>query len=153
MAYRITDEPEKSRLAHLTVRPTMVLLSLMLGGAWIAYPWFALNGFAMGSPTRRREAALCALGFVGALVLVLGLGALLTFTPVPREAAKYLALVVVVFKLGIGYRVTMLQDRTFPIYEHFGGTVRNALPILGAAFLGRLAILELLPGFWALVLG
>ena len=53
--YAIADEPEASRLAHLTVRPSMPLLALMLGGAWIAWPWFALNAYAMGSPTRRRE--------------------------------------------------------------------------------------------------
>jgi tetratricopeptide (TPR) repeat protein len=69
--YRIIDEPSPSSLARVAVKPFWPLLASMLGGTWLAVPWFILNGFALGSPTRRREALLAALAVGGALALAM----------------------------------------------------------------------------------
>ena len=60
--YRIADEPTPGRLAGLVVNPFWPLLGAMLGGFWLALPWFALNAAALGSATRRREWAYLAGG-------------------------------------------------------------------------------------------
>jgi len=43
--YRIADEPRPGALSQLAVNPLWPLLAVMLGGTWIAWPWFALNTF------------------------------------------------------------------------------------------------------------
>ena len=58
MSYTLADEPQPSGLQHLVVNPLWPLFGFMFGGAWLAFPWYVFNGFAMGSPTRKREAAV-----------------------------------------------------------------------------------------------
>ena len=67
--YRIEDEPRPGALAHLVVSPMPILLAAMLGGPWLAWPWFVLNGIALGSPTLRRELAVVAVGVAGAAAI------------------------------------------------------------------------------------
>src|SRR4051795_9855112 len=67
--YEIIDEPLPGRLAGIIVNPFYVLLAQMLGGAWLAWPWFLLNSRALGSSTRTRETKLLALA-VGASVFL-----------------------------------------------------------------------------------
>ena len=59
-AYTIPDEPRASPFNHLVVRPNGPLLAAMLCGGWMTWPWFAFNSIAMGSPTRKKELAMCA---------------------------------------------------------------------------------------------
>lgn len=151
--YAIADEPEASRLAHLTVRPSMPLLALMLGGAWIAWPWFALNAYAMGSPTRRRELALAIAGFLGGVVLAALVVGLHAGEIIDTRVARYLVIGVIVFKLGGGYVIHALQSRTFAVYEHFGGAVRSGRMVLIGSLIVRVMILVGLGDFWSLVLG
>ena len=63
MTYQIADEPIETQLRAYVVRPHVPLLALALGGTWLAWPWFAFNAIAMGSPTRRKEVALCIAAF------------------------------------------------------------------------------------------
>ena len=74
MTYRILDEPRPGGLAHLAVNPLWPLLAVMLGGVWLSWPWFVVNGFAVGSPTRFRELGLAIGGLIGATGLLFGLG-------------------------------------------------------------------------------
>ncbi|HEX8538086.1 MAG TPA: hypothetical protein VF664_11525, partial [Cystobacter sp.] len=67
--YRIQDEPSPGALGHLVVNPVFPLLSFMMAGAWMGVPWFILNGFAMGSTTRRKETVLAVLVMPGTLLL------------------------------------------------------------------------------------
>ena len=62
MTYQIADEPIETSLRAYVVRPSAPLMAIMLGGAWLSWPWFAFNAIAMGSPTRRKEIGLCAAG-------------------------------------------------------------------------------------------
>ena len=138
MSYQIADEPVETSLRSYVVRPSMPLLAIMFAGAWLAWPWFAFNAIAMGSPTRRKEIALCAAAFAGTAVLGASVIALLDARLLPAGAPLRLAVLgVVTFKLAISYHISAVQSRTFHVYEYYGGPVRNAGRILGAAFLVR----------------
>ena len=50
MTYQIADQPIDSSLRDHVVRPGAPLLAVMLCGTWLAWPWFAFNAIAMGSP-------------------------------------------------------------------------------------------------------
>jgi hypothetical protein len=138
MTYQIADEPVETSLRGYVVRPSAPLLAIMLGGAWLAWPWFAFNAIAMGSPTRRKEIALCAAAFAGTAVLGAIVIALLDAGVLPEGAPLRLAVLgVVAFKLAITYHISAVQSRTFHVYEYYGGPVRSAGLILGAAYVLR----------------
>lgn len=133
--YHIADEPRPSTLARLAVNPFWPLLGVMFGGAWLSWPWFVFNAYAVGSPTRRRELAAAAGGFVGGAGLLYLLLSLIGGEVVPQRGLPYLLTILVLWKLGISYWLYVLQARTFELYTYFGGTVRNGIVVLIAAFL------------------
>ena len=71
--YRIEDEPQPGAMAQVAVDPLWPLLGLMFVGAWFSWPWFVVNGFAVGSPTRWRELAWVIGGFVVSAAIILGI--------------------------------------------------------------------------------
>lgn len=134
--YRIADEPRPSTLAHLTVNPFWPFLAVMFGGLWLSWPWFVLNGFAMGSPTRRRELGIAVAGLATVGLALLFVLYLLGREALPRAAFPYVRLSLTLVKLGFTYWLHLTQARTFEIYEFYGGIVRQGFPvILGAYFL------------------
>jgi hypothetical protein len=154
--YRILDEPRASGLAQLVVNPLWPLLSLMLAGSWLALPWFALNAFALGSATRVRETLLVLSWAPLLFALLYGLGALRLYAGVPQAAMPYLVILITVAKLALGYVLMTLQQRSFALYEYFGGRVRNgAIVVMAGTMLGRDAVLGRLgePSFWTLLAG
>jgi hypothetical protein len=153
--YRILDEPEPSTLARLAVNPLWPMLALMLAGAWLSLPWFALNGMALGSPTRRRELALAAAGLAGAAALGLAILMLADAGVLSTRALRYAVLAPIAWKIGIGYALYSLQSETFQLYEHFGGKVANGMFVLliGAFALKGKVVAMLATPLWLLVLG
>jgi hypothetical protein len=138
MTYQIADEPHETSLAAYVVRPTAPLLAAMVAGAWLSWPWFAFNAIAMGSPTKRREIGLCLGAFVGtaalaALLIALVDGELIT----SRLVIRLGVLAIVTFKLTITYYISTVQNRTFHVYQYYGGAVRAAGAILSAGYLLR----------------
>lgn len=144
MTYHIADEPIETSLRAYVVRPSTPLFAIMVGGAWLSWPWFAFNAIAMGSPTRRKEIALCVAavlgtGALGALVIALARAGVIA-----AGAPLRLALLgIVTFKLTITYYISMVQDRTFHVYEYYGGTVRAAGAMLAAGYLLRGVVIGL----------
>ena len=69
--YRIMDEPSPSSVARWAVKPFWPLLATMMAGTWLGAPWFVFNGFALGSPTRRREIVLALVALLGSAALAL----------------------------------------------------------------------------------
>ena len=122
-------------LAQLAVRPLWPLLGVMFGGVWLSWPWFVFNGFAVGSPTRWRETGIVLFGFAGAALSVVGLGYLVGAGILPRGGIPYALLVVVVFKLAVSYWLHALQERTFGVYEYYGGLSKSGLPVVIVAYL------------------
>ena len=140
--YRILDEPTPGGLAGYVVNPSFPLLALMLAGTWLSAPWFAFNALALGSPTARREIGLSAALLAGAAALSFGLLAAYSQGLIGERGVHYWVLIPTVWKLGLGYWLFMLQLRSFHLYEHFGGQVRNGLFILllGAFFARKYVI-------------
>jgi hypothetical protein len=151
--YQIADEPKPSPLARLAVNPLFPFLAVMLGGVWIAWPWFAFNSFAIGSPTRKREIAwlvggiLLALLLTAAVFVSVGLGAL------PVSGVPYAMLVITVVKLAVLYAVFLLQSRTIEIYQYYGGKLATGVWVLVLSFYFRSPVIDALPDMARLVLG
>ena len=148
MAYRIQDEPSPGGAAHLAVNPVWPLLAVMFGGAGLSWPWFMLNGFALGSPTRRQELAWAIGGLVGSLLLVQGIDYLGSAGVIGQRGAPYAWLGLIVWKLAVSYWLYMLQARSFHLYEHFGGQVRNGALILILGYILTRQLLSMLPAWW-----
>ena len=136
--YRLPDEPGPSPLSRYAVAPFWPLLSVMVAGAWLAWPWFAFNAYALGSPTARREAILAALGFVATAALALL--AIVAFDRgwlVGELSARLCIVAIISFKLVVSYYLHTLQSRTFAVFEHFEGTGRSGWPVVAGGFLLR----------------
>jgi hypothetical protein len=135
MTYQIADEPIETSLRAYVVRPSAPLLAIMVGGAWLSWPWFAFNAIAMGSPTKRKEIALCVAAFVGTAVLAQLVITLARAGIIPAGPGEQIALLgVTTFKLTITYYISALQERTFHVYEYYGGQVRASGGVLTAAY-------------------
>ena len=146
-AYQIADEPAPSTLAKYAVNPLFPMLASMLAGVWFAWPWFAFNSFAVGSPTRRAELAWLAAG----LFVPAGVGMALLMAReagwLPQLSPPYVGVVVIVLKLVVVYAVFLLQSRTIEIYEYYGGKLVNGVwPLLAALYFGDRLLADL-PGF------
>lgn len=156
MTYRIEDEPRPGALEAAAVRPFWPLLGVMLGGTWLAWPWFVVNGVAVGSPTLWREVLWVVGGFAGTVGLILGMVFLDNAEILSDAVIPYLPIVLVVWKLLVSYRVYMLQARTFELYEYFGGAVKSGLILVVAALFLEPRLLGLLQSagqsFWIPVL-
>jgi hypothetical protein len=144
MAYAIADEPIESSRRHLVVDPSAPLLAEMVCGSWMSLPWFAFNAVAMGSPTRRKEIALCVLTLavttvLGATVLALRESGVIE----SRTVLRFAILGIVAWKLTMAYAIHTLQARTFHVYEYYGGPVRSASVVISTGWLLRDVVLGL----------
>ncbi len=127
--YQIADEPRASGLARIVVNPIWPLFSFMFCRPWLAFPWFVLNGWALGSPSLRKEAAIAGLGLaVGALVMWLALGAasgqwagLPTEGSFDRETFAYLNALRRGLQLAAAYALMTTQAPAFALWEYYGG--------------------------------
>ncbi len=144
MAYTIPDEPSPSAFTRFVVEPTGPLLATMLCGAWLAWPWFMWNAIALGSPTRRKEIAMCCAAIAGTAVLAMIVLALLDAGIIESTTEiRLAALAIASWKLGMAYAVCRVQTRASEVYRYYGGVERATLPILLAGFYLRPIILGL----------
>jgi len=144
--YRIEDEPLPSSLDKSAVNPLFPLLGLMFGGAWLAWPWFAFNAAAMGSPTRKREWQIVAGALLGSMVLALLVIWADREHVVSTYTVRFAILGLQVWKLGCAYKLQTMQSRTFELFEYYGGTPRNGLVLVIASSLLRSVVLGLVEG-------
>jgi hypothetical protein len=134
--YQISDEPSPGTFSQISVNPFWPLMSVMFAGAGVSWAWFVLNGFAIGSPTRRRESIMAIAGLAGSALLIAVIGSFYASGAVGDAAIPYLMLIVVVWKLGICYGLYLLQAGSFDIYEYYGGRVQSGWPGLIVGLLG-----------------
>ncbi|MEO1338944.1 MAG: hypothetical protein AAFV29_25095 [Myxococcota bacterium] len=112
MSYDLIDEPSPTSLAEAAVRPFWIFLSLLVAGAWFAFPWFVFNAHVLGSPTKKREMGMAtayfAIAFVAASVvrLAVALG-------MPWSLGRYGMLWVVGIKIAAAFWIVSLQSRPF----------------------------------------
>lgn len=150
--YKLVDEPKPGALAKIAVQPLWPLLAVMAGGVWLSWPWFLLNAVAVGSPTRRRELFVVLGGALATLVTLYGIAVAIKLKWIGSIGAPYWLVGLTVVKLTFTYWLYALQQRTFGLYEHFGGTLANGLPIVVLGFLAERRLAEHLPKFWYLLL-
>jgi len=128
--YRIADEPTPGKLANVATSPLWPFIAVMLGGVWLSWAWFAVNSYAVGSPTRRSELTWIAAGLIVSTLLVLAIILIADKGIISEEQIKYALLVITIWKLGITYLLFTLQNRTIEIYEYYGGVLSNGLIFL-----------------------
>jgi hypothetical protein len=138
--YRIADEPAPSRLSHVAVNPIWPLFAVMFGGSWLSWPWFAVNAFAMGSPTRVKEAIGVVVGFAGNIAFTIGLVLLLGLQWIPQWTAPYLFIAFSGWKLAVSYALFTSQARTFGLFEYYGGKAQSGAIIVFLGFMARRAM-------------
>ncbi len=150
MSYRIEDEPQPGALAQWVVDPLWPLLTIMFGGAALSWIWFVWNGFAVGSPSRKKELALAVGGFFGSFAILIGIIFLADAEILSGLATRYALIVLTVWKLGISYWLYTLQTRGFHLYEYFGGAVKNGLllALVGGYFFQQLLYKAELSPLW-----
>lgn len=152
-SYQIIDEPAPGPLARFACNPIFPFLSFLIGGLWIAWPWLAFNGIAIGSPTRSRELMWLGGSVVAVGVIIIVLSQLILAEILVGPASRYAALSIPIVKLAALYAVYVLQARTIEIYEYYGGVLRNGLLVLVAMILLRPdRLLSELPTFFQMVL-
>jgi hypothetical protein len=146
--YHLDDEPLPGPLSRLAVSPMWPLLAVMLGGCWLSWPWFAFNGWAVGSPTRRRETALVVAGFIGSVLLVatiLLMDRRGLFSPI---SARFALLTVLIWKLLVSYSLYITQSRSFELYRYYGGPARNGLLVVVLGFFLDPRLSGAVKGLW-----
>lgn len=125
--YRIPDEPLPSAWSRQVVDPMWPLLAVMLAGNAVGLAWFVFNGIAMGSPGRRTDWLWAVASLLLALLVWLGLGALLAAGVLDERSVRYAALLPVVVKLAVAYRLYLGQTASHELWDYYGGQSRNGM--------------------------
>lgn len=149
--YVIPDEPSPSKLEHLVVDPMWPFFGLMLGGLWLALPWYVLNGIALGSPTRRREWLALATAALGSLLLLVLIVQAREAGWIAGVQVKLAVLSITLLKLGMGFAVYHLQSRSFQLWTHFGGVPRNGILLAVAGIFIEPWLFRLLDSGWLMM--
>jgi hypothetical protein len=156
VAYTIADEPHDTAWKQLVVSPTGPMLAEIVCGSWLSLPWFVVNAIALGSPTKRKEIALCVLQ----LIVTIALGSLLIWLDdrdliESRTLMQLSVLAIVAWKVWIAYAITRIQSRVYQVYELYGGPARATTFVIAAGILVRPFVQGLSddPLWWIIVMG
>lgn len=139
--YAIIDEPRSSTLSLLSVSPLWILLGGVLGGSSLAFPWFLVNSFAIGSATRLKEGLLVASGLLGSVLLSCAILWLRRSGIADGPNFKYAIVGLIVFKLAHYYLLQAAQSRSFELYQHSGGKSRSGLLLVVFGAIARSSVL------------
>jgi hypothetical protein len=150
--YRIVDEPAPTGLEQLIVNPIWPLLGSMFAGAWLAYPWFVLNAFALGGRRRWGDLAIAAAGITASALTLFVMAALLGSGFLDETTLPYAQLVPVGVRLTCFYWLFLRQEQVFGLFTYFGGQPRQALIVVVAAFFIRQKLLGEAPPVLQLLL-
>jgi hypothetical protein len=150
-SYRIADEPQPSHLSRITVNPVWPLFAMMFAGPMVSWCWFIINGWAMGSPSQKKEIKTSLLGFVGAMIIVFVVFLLAGQKVLQPGWIPYALIGLTLWKLGVSYQLYRLQATAFSLFEYFHGKTRNGvLGVVAGVVLIRTITLD--SPFWTLVL-
>lgn len=151
-AYRIVDEPAPSKLSGLVVAPLFPLLAAMLAGQWLAWPWFVLNGIAMGSVHRRKEQVVVVVAAVVAVVWTLIVLELDRRELLSDVVARLLILALTTWKLGCATWLHQLQSPSHELFSYYGGkglpAARAVVFLVVATTLLRPLLLGAIDSLW-----
>jgi hypothetical protein len=139
--YRIVDEPAPAALERLIVNPAWPLLASMFAGAWLAYPWFVLNAFALGGKRRFADLGIALAGLLLSAASLFSIAWLSATEVLDEQYLPYAQLAPVGLRLIVFYLLFMRQQQSFGLYTYFGGKPRNAMLVVVAASLLRSQLL------------
>lgn len=153
VVYAIPDEPAPSRYQRFVVQPSATLLGVMLGGSLLGLPWMVFNGYAMGSAFRRKEllyAVVTAIAQFGLLGLLIYLTATGVFS---KREFGYASLLVHAVRLTGAYFIYASQEKSFDLYQHFGGPVNSkGMFVALVMMVAKLYLVGVLPvGVWSIL--
>jgi len=132
--YQIIDEPSPGKLSRFTVDPMWPLFAFMFGGPFISWAWSLFNGFALGSPSRGREALAVLLGVLAYFAVLIGMA---TSGLLQQLSPAYVRTALVVVSLATCYYLYLKQSVACEIYQHFDGVLMNGIPgVILAYFVG-----------------
>lgn len=151
--YRIIDEPAPAALEQLIVNPVWPLLGSMFAGAWLAYPWFVLNGFALGGKRRFQDLGIALLGFGMSVLSLFVISVLASRLVLDERSLPYAQLLPIGVRLAIFYWLFMRQEQSFGLYTYFGGKSRNPMLVVVAGFFLGSKLLASAPFVLQLLLG
>jgi len=133
--YQIIDEPKPGVLGRLVSQPFVPLLSFMFVGAFLSWPWFVFNAFALGSHRRWRDLAWAVAGFLGRAALAVGLVAVFQSLQIDRRYLGLGRLVPIMWSLLVSYRLYLSQQDPAELYELYHAPLgsRGLLLVVAAA--------------------
>jgi len=132
--YQLPDEPRPGALTQAAVDPMWPMFAFILVGAWMGYLWFALNAFALGSPTKQRELGLIGVALAGSALAFFGLAGAYESGWLDQGSLKYALLGVIAIKLACAYGLHVMQSRVFELFTYFGGQAKNGAVVLVLGF-------------------
>ena len=124
--------------------PMWPLLAQMLAGSWLALPWWIFNGVALGSSSQRKEWAWAA-GSVFASAAIAAWLLARDAGDAPQMLIRFALLGIVAVKITCAYALYTLQQRSFEIWQYYGGVASRAgLYVLIGGFFVRAAVMKAL---------
>lgn len=148
--YRLPDEPRPGALGRIAVNPAWPMLAIMVAGAWLSWPWFAVNAHAIGSPRRWLMTAIA----LGGFVVVGGTWAgIIVVAPddIGPVAAGLAILGLIVLKLAFAYALFAMQLPSFHLHAYYRGVVRNGGLVVLAGWLVARELMPHVPGIVRMV--
>ncbi|MFO0613552.1 MAG: hypothetical protein U0414_13225 [Polyangiaceae bacterium] len=140
--YKIPDEPEPSAVSHFTADVHWIVTAGMIGGNWLAAPWFAFNAYAVGSATRRREYALALALPVTTMLVGMALRAAVLHFQWPSRVVAYGALVVFALKFTLLYELQRRQAVSVGVHTYLGRKKLNGAALVAAGYLLRSVVIQ-----------
>ncbi|MEM7079026.1 MAG: hypothetical protein AAF513_10400 [Pseudomonadota bacterium] len=132
MSYQVIDEPQvRSWGEMIIVNPVLILFAAMIvpmfvslpiyGRFWMPFAWLALNGWALGSATLKRELITSVLGLIAMSAVVFIPALLISSGVVPfsmEQAQPYIAILLMGALFFLLYLVVFPQERSYQLYEY-----------------------------------
>ncbi len=147
-SYRIVDEPVSSSVEKWATNPMWPFFASIFGGAWLAWPWFLFNSFALGSSKRWGDVLLVAGGVLSNAGILFLLYLAFAAGSIGENGFRYGLLLPQAVRLFVLYGLFLRQSRTFELFTHFGGVGRNGALVVLVGYFLRQRVLEAVPGFW-----
>lgn len=135
--YAIIDEPRPGKLAHLVVDPMWPLFATLMVGSVLSLPWFVLNAFAVGSPSKKLETWLAVGSAAATLAFLFGMSYAVHAIGLPKSVYPYLRIGIALIKVGFAYAIYVRQQQALALYSYFGGTARTGALVLMAGIFAR----------------